>query len=200
MTFIPTDDCALAIIEYVFDGQQFTNGLWFTKDSFTLADQTNLADAVDAETASELLPAFSDDVTYLKTTVYDQRSETAPVVINNDGTGPGSAATEPTPINVAMVLTLYTASRGRTARGRLYVSGFSENAITDGEFTQAMADIVVAWGNALDAAADAIGWTWSVVSKQVGGVPRASGLARPVTTIEVRDLKVGTQRRRVDRP
>lgn len=200
MTFIPVPDCAMARIEFAQGTQMFSIAPWFRKSDFLYTDHTALAELVDDIVGTALVPGTSASVNYTGVRVYDMRSDQAPVVYVNTSAGPGQGGAEFTPISDCIVLTLRTAERGRSGRGRLYFSGLSETSITLGLWNQATADMVTNFYADLRDGAFGIGWTAVVASKYHNGEPRQTAASYPVTQFEVRNLVVATQRRRIDRP
>jgi hypothetical protein len=199
MAFIATQHAAMARIEFGLGTQFFSVNPWFTKDTFSTTDQEALADLVDAATTSVLKPRMSSEISYYRVTVYDMRTETGAIVVNNDGNGACAISNPPAYINSACVLTLYTANRGRSGRGRLYFGGFSVGDTENGHWKAQIRTDCEGFYDTLNTAALAAGWTPVVVSRYTAGGPRPSGLAQPVTEWSVRSLLMGTQRRRIDR-
>lgn len=200
MAFIPTEHCARVVVTYAKGTEEWSNVYHATKTDFVRADMEALAAAVDAIFTSTVLDTFSSDVRYQVTTVYDIRTLTGEIVFDNSHTGPGTASFDVVPINTAVVVTLRTATRGRTGRGRSYIAGYSEGGIEDGEWNATT--LAQALNLVLDikAAIESAGWTMVIRSIQTDGIENNPAVTRPVTQVAVRGGKVGTQRRRVDRP
>lgn len=200
MAFIPVPDCALAVIKFTQGTMEFSNTLWFKKTDFTLVEQTALANQVDYYMAT-YKSFMASNCSYVSTTVYDMRSEIAPIVVDTSNAGEGSDITDQIiPISDAVVLTLYTAVRGRSGRGRIFATGFSEASMQNQRWDSTIIANVEGWYEAIKDGVSAIGWTPVVVSRYTGGAPRESGVSYPVTTWEVRSSLPGSQRRRIDRP
>lgn len=200
MAFIPVPNAVLARWNFTLGTQSFSVNPWFSKAGFTFADQTDLANALDGIVVAELKPFMSSSASYVNVTAYDMRSETAPIVVNSDGAGPGSGDAFNMPINCACVLTLYSATRGRSGRGRLYFAGFNEGDIDNGTWSVGLETALEDLGTQMKAAVEAIGWTWVVASRYTAGAARTEGVTYAITNWAVRSRSVGTQRRRVDRP
>lgn len=200
MAFIPLPHGAMAVVHHSLGTEQWSNTLWFTKTDYVLADQQDLADRVDSTYAGNMLARYSNQMTYDGVTVYDMRSEIGAIVTDNDGAGNGGSAGDILPIQTALVLTLYTAARGKNGRGRLYLAGFSENQFSNTAFILAEETAAEAFATAMIASAAAGGWTWVVASRYNNGAPRAAAVPYAITQGVVRNRQAGTQRRRVDRP
>jgi hypothetical protein len=199
MTFIPTPNAARVVIQYHRGTEEFSNVLHFAKTDFTSGDLDNLASAIDLWVGDTFMINITQDVTYDATTAYDIRTSTGEVRVLNDSATNGSAMGDVLPLNVALCITLYTASRGRSGRGRVYLAGLDEGHITDGYFTASATQLGLDYVNGIMGVALGVGWTLVIRSVQQDGVPLTTAVTRPVTTVAVRDNKVATQRRRVDR-
>jgi hypothetical protein len=101
------------------------------------------------------------------------------------------------PNNTAYVLSLKTAARGRSSRGRNFIAAIPQsslltaNTVTSGLRT----GLVTAYENLIGVGAD-LGATWVIVSKISGGAPRTTGVTTPVTTVDTFDDVLDSQRRR----
>lgn len=198
--FIPTDHACMVVARFMQPPEEFSFTTWFTKPNYSLSDLQGIADAVGAQVAGTILPELSIYIDYLGSRAYDMRTENGPVATSYTGAGDGGKAGQVLVPSISCVLTLRTANRGRSGRGRLFIAGWSEDNLEMGGFTSAAVGAVEDFGSGLLSAAALIGWTWCVVSRYTNGQPRAKGLAQPVVNSEVRSTKPGTQRRRIDRP
>lgn len=102
------------------------------------------------------------------------------------------------PGNVAYVIGFRTEGRGRSARGRNYISGLPRNAVSANSTTVAFQGAVLAFYS--DVAADLItaGYQHVVVSKVSEGEDRPTALVQPVTSYNFTDLNLDSQRRRLN--
>lgn len=200
MTFIPTPNTARAVVRFGIGAEEWSNVFHFTKNGFTEADMQSLADDIDDYVGNYWLASMSNGCGYIATDVYDIRTSTGPIVSANAESGPGTVSDEEESIGLAVVVTLRTATRGRTGRGRKYVAGFGAGNITDGSWTESTATDAKAFVDNVAATGVSAGWTHVIRCIQVDGVPLTEAVTRPVTSTEVRSLKPGTQRRRIDRP
>lgn len=202
MAFIPVPDCALAVVNFTAtDGETFSNTFWFAYPNFSLSDQENLAAAIDSSFAGPFKSnPLSSYISYTNTTVYDMRTSTGPIVVNVTSAGAGGQSVDVAPLNVAGVVTYYTASRGRSGRGRGYFTGMPDENWVNGYLTTAVANGLVGLLGAMQSATALQGWDWVVVSRYTNGAPRPEGVYNAITNILMRSRKAGTQRRRIDRP
>jgi len=201
MPFIPVPDTAQLNLGYTTDtGDTWSNGLYF-----------ELAGGWDAASLLQLCDAAVDGWTELMTGIFAANCNLTQVsaIDLSSASGEYAAAATGLPVagvrtgaaimlNVAMSVTLRTALRGRSYRGRIYHYGLAnEDKQTEKTW---QTDDAVTVGNAYDALRDVIELATSaemvVVSRYSGGVSRITGLTTPVTVIEGR-VPVATQRRRV---
>lgn len=200
MTFIPTPHTARVVVRFTKGSEGYSNVFHFEKPSFTLTDMENLAAAVDAIVGGSYMSIWNNHISYVATDVYDIRTSTGQIVTESTTGAPGTVAGEGLPTNLAVVVTLRTATRGRTGRGRVYVAGFSESNLDEGVFNSGTLPQAKSYVDNVIAEGLAVGWVCGVRSIQTDGVINNPALMRPVTDTEVRSGIPGTQRRRLDRP
>jgi len=150
--------------------------------------------------ASQVMEFLSNEYQLLRTEVTGLESATSPgVTVNAVGTVLGGVGAESLPGQNALCVSFRTALRGRSFRGRNYISGIPENAHAAGVIADATATgirdayvdlIAIVSEDALTPS------TWVVVSRVSGGVNRASGVTTPVQTATLVDRYVDNQRRR----
>jgi len=87
----------------------------------------------------------------------------------------GTAAGNPAANNITFCVSLRSLFTGRSARGRLYWLGLSEDQYTVNTFLATPLAGVLAAVNAVRAAIAAIGFRWVIVSYISGGAPRPGG-------------------------
>jgi hypothetical protein len=146
-----------------------------------------------------MLPVLSDEYILRETYAVSLDSDTAPAATATTVpavTG-GNNTGGPLPGSVSLCLSLRTEGRGRSSRGRQYISGFRDIAIDGNRFTDAKADAVVAAFS--DYATQSFGGqaVLVVVSRVQDKVQRAQALVQQVTAIIVTDTFVDSQRRRL---
>jgi len=200
MAFVPLPHGALCVVRFSGGDMIFTNGFYFVKQNFSESDQDALADTVDTRFGAPMKTIMSNECAYEVTTCYDMRTSTGRVVQNADGAGTGTQTDDSLPLMSAMVVTLRTAERGRSARGRLYIGGLGEANFDGGQYSLAAKNAVLGNLSVLKSYALDLGWTWVVASRQQDGVPLTAMVGRPITSQEMRNYRPGSQRRRVDRP
>lgn len=198
MAFQPAPGVARVQCEYTLDGQICMNVLHAHHEAatWTVGELTLLASAFSGWVADQVLPAMASAVTARQVVARDLSSETAPSVIDVDNLGdPGGIISEPMPNQCALVVSLLSATGGRTGRGRVYHLGLTESVCVGNKVTSAYRDQVRAAYDALLTIAGASPWSWVILSRVSGGVPRPEGIPRFILATGV-DLQIDSQDRR----
>lgn len=200
MAFKAIPDTAKVVIVFEAFGKEWTNTFHYRQPDFVLLDMQNLAFTVDSVVGDVIIQLMSQDTEYVRTVVYDMREENGPIVTNNTSAGPGTQAGAMMPISDAMVFTLRTGARGKSARGRLYMAGFGEDKYDSPEWDHTVMNAVKAIIDNLHSAALVLGWDWVVASRWSNKVERAIPVLFTVLASEVRSYIEGKQGRRTKRP
>ncbi len=168
---------------------------------YDLADVVALADDVDALAATWLIPQMTAAASYVRTEVRGLAVINDVEAENNDGTGPGTIAQEGMPNSVTLSLKKGSGLTGRSARGRWYVVGIPEPALSSNENVFLASEVTAraAAVNAIRAGIAATLWTPVIVSRYTGGVLREFGETFEWLTTVAIDNFVDTQRRRLSR-
>lgn len=201
MAFYPVGDACLVTVEYGATVYLWTNTLWFRKAGFNSADQAALTSLVAEWADTYIMPNLCSAWSRQRVRSTDMRTSTGGVQeISATGDAGGQGA-NPSPISVCGVVTLYTAGRGRSARGRNYVSGFDEADtdsinLSDGGI---ISSLETAYATLITSAA-AIGWAFCIAQRFEEGERLAEGVLHTVTACTIRNSKLGSQRRRIARP
>lgn len=199
MAFIPVPDTIAVEFRMLWDTQKVENTAWFFngfgQDAGTLE---TLLNELTAWWVDEYAPLIVNDVTL--TGVYGRIMDTptSPALLNIDGLGTaGGIDGSANPNNVSFAIQFGTGIPGRSFRGRNYIVGIDENAVTANAIAAATANAFVAAYTALGAAAAVAGQQWVVASRFTAGAPRTTGITTPVETASYVDLIVDSQRRRL---
>jgi hypothetical protein len=162
---------------------------------------------VNAYLQDSLLPALANAIKLLR--VVGTMLDVADGLIYISTTGlplTGALTAQPMPNNVAACISIRTAQRGRSFRGRNFVAGLTRDTVTNSEFTPAVAPLLEGIYNGLRVCASEAGWHQSVVSRYHGftlvagkkvPTPRTVGIATPATNAIMVDSVVDSQRRRL---
>lgn len=198
MTFVPTLNTATLVAAYRLGGQRVINTFWLERAAaWTLAECEGAAIAFDSFYTASIQQRLSADIALEQVVVTSQQSTSAPqFIFDVEPPNPGNVVVASLPGNVAMVITLRTALRGRSFRGRLYLAGLPTSIMTGGVFTQASVDAEITGYETLLTSFGGANNTWVVVSKVQNGVPLGSGVTTPITNITA-DTSPDSQRRRL---
>jgi hypothetical protein len=180
------------------DAQLTINDLFFeiSGGGITPTNLQQLANGVNGWAFGNLAPQLSDDWAYVRTDAIDLTSATGPVATSSDP-ATGGVSGESAPNNVAACVSLRTAQRGRSGRGRNYVPGIPNTVITLNLMDDAFVNNLLLEYNGLVGPGTLVaGWQLVVVSRVTGGVVRAVGLAIPVTQVIMTTKYVRSMRSR----
>lgn len=175
--------------------------LWFGQDEFGTPEQLELANYFGAALEfHDCMDSISAGAGLDSVDVYDMRSAMGPIVHSTFGRVTGGAAGHDTmPRSVCLVVTEYTGGRGRSRRGRVYLTGFEESMMSDGLFLQDTADDWINFFNSMLAASPG-GFSPVVASRMQGGVLLEEGLRYFISQYTVRSQVPGHRRLRDQRP
>lgn len=111
---------------------------------------------------------------------------------------PGSVVGESLPANCALCVSLRTAQRGRSFRGRSYVAGIPEEASANSVVSNVVAAPLLAAYQTLITSGDYTErFPLVVVSRVADGAPRVTGVATPIVTAVLTNQVISSQRRRL---
>ena len=198
MGFVPGIDQYKVNVDLSAFAQGLSWGFWVLDNAPGSAGRNDtLVSVVDTWMVGTMIPDMSQDYAYTGLAAYDMSSLTAPVkalqkspLVFGGLTGAGA------PANTAVVVSLYTEGRGRSARGRIYLPGALEASLNGQTWVSAVSTDYEADIQALQTALNGADFELIVSSSQTGGVDRTERLAQPVTEV-IGKAKIGTQRRRI---
>lgn len=206
MPFVPVPNVIEAEIRMLLDNQKIENTLYFSKpDGWTLAQAVTMGNNLLTWWASLYSVPLSNQLSLREIYITDLSSATG---FSTTAPAPTPAPTgdvvgESEPNSVAIAISFRTGLRGRSYRGRNYVSGLPVAQVTQNTVSSTVqADIINAYG-ALDFQASLVGGDWVVVSRYSGvdaagkPIPRTTGIATLVSAVVITDSTVDSQRRRL---
>lgn len=166
---------------------------------YSESDIDELAAAFDEWAEASFKPNLSSQILYQGVEVTGLENENDYQVVDATNAGAGDGTNNPTPNNVAFVLTRRSNLTGRSARGRVYFPVMIEQiaAANENLISVSAADAKLACVEATDTAFVAAGFFPVIVSRFAGGVKRAVGVTFVQVSWEYRDLRVDTQRGRL---
>jgi hypothetical protein len=188
-----------AEIRYTQLGEKTENVLYFDLGATpTSAAMLTLAAGLKAWWVAELRPYISDDTQLREIYMTDMSSATGPTATYATGLPlAGSVTGGSLPNNVTYCVSVRTANRGRSYRGRFYVAGIpkagSANNDALGTYSLAYVDAVAQLQNSTY-----VGSAVHVVASfRTNNAPRTTGIATPVTSAVGIDSTLDSQRRRL---
>lgn len=200
MAFQNAPNMASVVFRATLGGQQVANVLNFKHASgVTTGNLQSLCETTATYWEASVLPHMNVAYVMGEVTATDLsvQSSFQYTDATHAGTPGGNNASQALPANVAFVVTYRTGQIGRAYRGRTYITGLSEGIVEGNLVTTAFADDIVEAIAAVTASPALSGWQFVVLSRQFNGVLRDEAVGTSVTTIQWRDRRVDTQRRRL---
>lgn len=197
MAFQPAQNALKVEMNWVGPGGLYwQNVLHFTKTDFD-EDDVDLLLAIMALTYanSDLITKVVEEVSLgslVGTDIRTQGSWQRELIVGDPGENIGDMAAQ----GAALVATLRTDLRGRSYRGRFYMCGIADSELVDGAWIIGTASDVTEFLQQVADAALTIGFVFVVLSRWLNEVERLIALGQEITSIVVRSLAPGSQRRR----
>lgn len=193
MPFQPATDTGQAVVTMNTWDNQVVENVWHF--DLTVPMTQTVVDAVGdvlADFYNSITGYIFNANTFLVPVMTDIRTETGAQLTYLGGSFPtaGLSGSDPLPGQNAGLVSWGTDFRGASYRGRTYVGGLVESAITSGLMTPATHAALV------DAAAYIVAsGGFTVLSRQHNLAPRAAAVGKPITSATVH-THMATQRRR----
>ena len=201
MAFQPFPDGYQAVLEYGQLNDRWTNTLWF-KNLTPAADNGQLlADFLQSWAGTEIMPQLSTNWSIQSVRVYDMDSSIGTVWFSTGAPVAGSVVGTVAPVSPALVISFYSSARGRSGRGRNFLTGFSEDDM--GPYTinnpLRVTNLAQAYETLRTTVQAATNTYWVVASRQQAGVvlPEIEGFQ--VLYSVARNATLASQRRRIAR-
>lgn len=206
MPFVPVTNTVMVEIRMRLDAQRIENTVYFKKaTAWSAGDLVTLGNSMLTWWAANYAPFVSSAVTLNEIYISDLTSSTG-LVQSTPAPTPhpaGDRAAASLPNNVAITVSFRSGSRGRSARGRNYISGLSEDAVVLNTVDAAViTDIENGYNLLADVASDNTCF-WVIVSRFSGvdvdghPIPRVAGATFDILTVLVVDAIIDSQRRRL---
>jgi hypothetical protein len=201
MPFIAIPNTAMVEIRGSIASEQYENTIYcHFSEGVTVAGMTDLALAIATWVSTDFVDQVHTGMEITEIFVTDMTTGTAPTVSFTDDPLPidGAAAGTPLTNQDTICVSLRTAGRGRSSRGRVYYGGLvAEQRDTANTISSATAAAVQGiWSNLGDVIEGA-GASWVVASRFTEGAARPFGVIAPVTNVLVVDRVIDCRRRRM---
>lgn len=199
MPFIPAPNIVMAEVRASLAGQDIENRFMIdvltTPDAALVSDVANIVNVWAQGTYFDHLP---NAVTLREVVATDlTTSDGAQHTITPTGPFTGALTEEPMPNEVSFCISLRSGSRGRSARGRMYVLAMTKFAVVGNFLNAARADLHRQDMQDLIDVVAGQGWQMVVVSYVTNNAPRPGGpVYYPIVTATFEDLTVDSMRRR----
>jgi len=199
MAFIPVPGVCMFELRFTLDGQHVENTLYARlEDGWSSGQAITMGGKLFDWWVANMAPSLSDQLSLDSVHGTDLENEEGfSVDFIPEASETGVIGGSSLPNNVAICITILTAARGRSGRGRNYICGIPQTHMAQNTLDTADGIAYVAAYNALPAVFDDLVATWVVVSRFTDGLPRDVGLSRTVTGVKLTDLSADSQRRRL---
>lgn len=198
MAFIPVPNGVQLCFDFASSGQNWQFCLMLRKSSGA-PTTTDLEDVVLAAATwwgSSLKPDLTTATTLRQIRATDMTVQGGPQHIDTINQA-GTSASDEIGLNSPLVVSLRTQKRGRSYRGRVYISGMNIDGISNAvDVASGTASAFATIFAGLATALDALGFDVVVASRQHNGVPTNPAEVNEVTAYIV-DTHLDSQRRRL---
>lgn len=180
------------IMKNVFGVKNRLAPTWGTTELNTLLG------VVNAWWTATVKPLVSNEIALINTLARDLHVEDS-FFVENVVNVPGTLVSPAMPANVTLAVKFLTGLAGRSNRGRQYWIGLAESQVA-GDFVLPTpgAAIAAAYNTLKTNLTAGTNGDLAVLSRYHNGAPRTIGVATLVTAIGTTDLRVDTQRRRLN--
>jgi hypothetical protein len=201
MAYVPATNVLMVELRQTMFSENIENTLYFAHTgSIDSGEVDNLFDFLEDEFIPQMASVQTIELAWNELYGTDLTTSTSPTYsrvfaapILGDG-----AVSPAMPGSIACCISFRTAARGRSARGRNYVSGIQETHVTDNLFDTTMVNWLVAqYETLMGGGTFPANWQWVVISRYGDGEARPAALIREVTDVLSTDLHVDSQRKRV---
>lgn len=201
MAFQPYPNGYQAVIEYGQTALRWTNTLWFEDLNPETDNMQDLADFLFNWAATGIMPQLNNNWSLRKVTVYDMSTAIGKVVQTASAAVPGGVVGAAAAVSPALVVSFYSGARGRSGRGRNYITGFDEADVGPTEVSNPLrvTNIATTYDGLRSSVQLGPGYSWQVASRQSLGVVRPEIVGFDVLYSIVRSATLGSQRRRINR-
>lgn len=186
-------------LRFTQNNQEVENTLYFRRTVPAAEEQAaDLAAALSNWYAASLRPIQSNQVTLREIYVRDLGSnEFIDYTLTFISGNVGERTSPAMPNNVTLSVSFRTGIGGRTARGRNYFIGLTDNQVTNNNVEPSEATLIVAAYEDIIADVNSVELKWCVVSRYLNKTKRTEAVSRDVTAVALANTVVDSQRRRL---
>lgn len=197
--YVPVPGVMQANVRFTLAGQQIENCLCFRYGDTPFLEAVAPVQAIlESYWWETLRGSLSNQLQHVETYFVDLSSVSGFTSTFGAFTPPVGASTIfSAPNNVAICVSHRTANRGRSFRGRSYISGIPSDQQSLSRLSPGAMDNILDAFTQLITQSNVAGIPFVVVSKKSGGLPRAIGLSTPVQQSVIVDNILDSQRRRL---
>lgn len=197
--YVPVPGVMQANVRFTLAGQNIENCLCFRYGENDFLTSVPIVDAfLEGFWWATLRTTLSNQLRHVET-YYVDLSSVSGFTRSQPAFAPpeGQSSIFSAPNNVAICVSHRTANRGRSFRGRSFISGIPSDQQSLSRLSPGAMATVLDSFTQLIGAANTAGYPFVVVSRYSGGVPRAIGLSTPVQQSVIVDNVLDSQRRRL---
>lgn len=200
MPFIPFSNVAQFNIRADYLSVPIENVLNFRIGTgpITASNLNDAATILAEQWVLAMMGNFTSGYIFREVHAVDLTSATGPIATVTLGAGTaGGNGADNEPGNVAFCLSLRTASRGRSFRGRVFLPAIRSSETTDNHLSSTRISGFITAMETIMTEMLAADWTLVIASRRHNGIDRTAGVATAVTSVLAVDDRIDTQRRRL---
>lgn len=199
MPFQPVPSVYQVELRFNQEEQEVENILYFRRTTeASEAQMATLANNLGSWYTANLKPIQSNTVTlreiYVRDLATNEFEEFTLAFISGNV---GERTSPAMPNHVTLSVSFRTGLGGRTARGRNYFIGLTDNQVTNNVVVTAEANLILSAYETIITDVNTTDLKWCIVSRYINGAEREQGVSRDVISVTLPNLVVDSQRRRL---
>lgn len=196
--FVPTPGCVQAEVRHTLNGQKCEWVLHFNDPGPDFSTAVSIiGPSIVDNIILPMLPTLGPEVTFNEIYFTDLTTQFSGVFsYTTDLPLSGSGIIPALPNGTALVICKRTSGRGRSRRGRTYISGTINDRVANSQYIPGYVSALLSIWNNFRTDLSANGYDMVVLSKQENGVIRTTGLMTPVSNLVNVNPGTRSQRRR----
>lgn len=199
MEFVAVPDTMLVEVLMLLDAQKIENTFYCSSESGVTEESLEAISIVtSAWVEAEYFPQLSNVITLVGVKCTDLTTDTGPTHTRFPASPVAGGVAQPSvPSATAWAVKRLTSARGRSGRGRVFVPAIPETSrVGINGLNISFANAIVTAMEELTLGFASEGFVNAVVTRVHDGLPRAVGIAQPITSWGYTDLILDSQRRR----